>query len=245
MRLLSFATGNLYRYIADFNLVEFIDKLGTDGIEYTYGKSYGERIITKSDENILLKKKDISMHVPFGFMKNPINLEKDTQDFKKILLDYKRIGAKRLVLHPNQILSKELLLIGKKQGVEYITENLSKRTVEDKYKNNRRFSFETILNEHKDFGLCLDVSHSYSWSKNETKFIVDKWNDRIKQVHFSITHYNKGHLGVNSASKSFLDSVKCLHELDVPIVIEEDMLSINPIEIKKEINRVKKIVGLN
>jgi len=244
MRLLSFATGNLYRYINDFDLVEFIDKLGVSGIEYTYGKSYGERIIKKSDENILLTKKDVSMHVPFGFMKKAEYLERDTEDFKKMILDYQRIGAKRLVIHPNQILPNELLLLGKKRGVEYITENLSKRSVEDKHQNLRRFSFEKILNEHKEFGLCLDVSHSYSWSKNETKLIVDKWQDRIKQVHFSVTRYNKGHLGVSSASKSFLESMRCLRDLNVPIVIEEDMHSINPVEIKKEINRVKKIAGL-
>jgi sugar phosphate isomerase/epimerase len=245
MHLLSFATGNLYRYINEVNLVEFIDKLGVDGIEYTYGKNYGERIITKSDENILLTKKDISMHVPFGFMRKLENIERDTTNFKKMLLDYKRIGAKRLVMHPNQIPSNELLLFGKKQGVGYITENLRKRHGNDKHKNHERLDFETVLNEHKDFGLCLDVSHSYSWSKNETKDIIGKWSDRIKQVHFSVTHYNKGHLGIKSASKSFLESTKCLRDLDVPIVIEEDMNTINPVEIKKEINRVKKIVGLN
>jgi hypothetical protein len=56
MKILSFATGNLYRFMEKINVVEFIDSLGVNGIEYTYGKTYGERPITKSDSKILLKK---------------------------------------------------------------------------------------------------------------------------------------------------------------------------------------------
>ncbi|MFA6420115.1 MAG: hypothetical protein WCW13_04905, partial [archaeon] len=157
MKLLSCATGNFYKFLDQINVVEFINTLGVDGIEYTYGKYYEERPILKIDETILLTKKDVSMHAPFKFLRKPENYEKDVTDFKKMLADYQRVGAKRLVIHPNQIPPNELLLLGKKQGTQYITENLRKRHGNDKHKKHERFDFETILNEHKNFGLCLDV----------------------------------------------------------------------------------------
>jgi len=244
MKLLSCATGNFYKFLDKISVVEFINSLGVDGIEYTYGRHYEERPITKLDETILLTKKDVSMHVPFGFLKKQANLERDTSNFKKMLFDYQRIGAKRLVMHPTQIPPQELLLLGKRKGTQYITENLRKRHGNDKHEGHERFGFETVLNEHKDFGLCLDTAHAYSWAKNETNDIIDKWSDRIMQIHFSVTHYQTNHLGTTNASKRFLESMKCLKQLDVPIVIEEDMNTINQKIVLKEINAIKKIVGL-
>lgn len=243
MRLLSFATGNLYRFNRQLDVVKLIGGLGTDGIEFTYGRFFEEHPITKSTERILFSKKEVSMHVHFRFLKKPEEIQKDAADFKKIVHDYKRIGAKRLVTHPTQALTKEMLRMGKKNRIQFLTENLMKRHGNDKRKSYERLGFEDALNKHKHFGLCLDVSHAYSWSKKETQNIFEKWRDRIMEVHFSVTHYQSNHLGTLSASQNFLDSVKCLKDLDVPIVIEEDMKTKNPKFILSEINRVKKITG--
>lgn len=241
MKLLSFATGNLYRFLNEVNLVEFVNNLNVDGIEYTYGKHYDERPLSRLDESILLSKKDVSMHVPFKIFRKPETFDKDIIDFKNIILDYKKVNAKRLVIHPNQISNDELLSFGRKQGVQYITENLRKRHGNDKHKQHQQRDFETILNQHKDFGLCLDISHAYSWSQNETKYITETWKDKIMQIHFSITHYTKGHLGTTSASKNFIKSIKCINELNVPIIIEEDMNTINKKTILNEIKSIRKI----
>jgi hypothetical protein len=241
MKLISFATGNLYKFLNEIDTMSLIDSLGIEGIEYTYGKYYAERPITKTDKKILLKRKDISLHTPFKLLKFPENIQKDTLDFEKIIQDYKRVKAKRLVLHPDQILNKQILKLGKENNIQFITENLRKRHGNDKKKTQERFGFEKVLNEHKSFGLCLDVAHSYSWSPKETKDIVEKWEDKIMQVHFSVTHYKKEHLPLTKASKNFLNSIKCLRDLDVPIVIEEEMETMNKKWILKEIEQIKKL----
>ncbi|MCX6803216.1 MAG: hypothetical protein NTY48_01445 [Candidatus Diapherotrites archaeon] len=244
MKLLSFATGNFYRFVNQIRVVEYIDSLGIDGIEYTYGKWYDERPLTKIDKNILSKKLDTSLHIHFKFLRFPDRIEQDTLDFYKILNDYREVNAKRLVIHPHQIPSEKLIKIGQNNNVQFITENMPKRHKNSKRKNPERCGFEKVLNEHNHFGLCLDVSHSYSWPNKETKRIVDTWKDKIMQVHFSITNYQVNHLSTQHASKKFLATIKCLKELDVPIVIEENMQTINKKLVTKEINQIKKVIGI-
>jgi len=63
--------------------------------------------------------------------------------------------------------------------------------------------------------------------------------------HFSVTQYQVNHLGMQYASKNFLNSMKCLKELDVPIVIEEDMQTINKKLVTKEISKIRKLTGID
>lgn len=243
MKLLSFATGNLYRFMHELNVVEFIDSLGIKGIEYTYGKTYGERPITNKDTKILLKK-NVSLHSPFKLWKFSDRVEKDSMELELMIKDYYAIRAKRFILHPEQYPGEEKINYLIKKGINVLFENERKRHGNEKKKNHSRTAFEDILQTNKKINLCLDVSHSYSWSPKETSRIIDTWQDKIQQVHFSATHYSVSHLPVRGASKAFLASVKKVKDLNVPIVIEEDMKTRDKDWILKEINEVKKITKI-
>jgi sugar phosphate isomerase/epimerase len=243
MKCISFATGNLYRFHGKINVLELIDSLGVEGIEYTYGKTFVERPINERDVNILLKQKDVSLHSPFKFFKKPETFSADETDLQKIIFDYARINAKRFVVHPENRVPRDLIQQAEREGVQFVTENMRKRHGNEKKPNHERKEFEYDLNNHRKWGLCLDVSHAYSWGPKEISKIIDSWKDRIMQVHFSVTHYTVTHFGIEKASNKFLDSIKPIKTLDVPIVIEEDMRTLDTMWIKAEIERVKKVIG--
>jgi hypothetical protein len=236
MKIISFATGNLWRFHRELNLVNFISNLGVDGIEYTYGKSIDERPILDKDLSFFRDFDDVSMHSPFGLVKKSNSKLNLINNFNKISGDYAKICAKRIVIHPDENIPNEIL---KKLKINFITENLAPK------KNFKipRLGFEKVLNKNENFGLCLDVSHSYFWGVEETERIIKKWKSRIKQVHFSNNFYGKSHLSFEKVSKSFLKSIEPLNELNVPFVIEEDMKTKSIPKIKSEIKRIKKILS--
>jgi endonuclease IV len=160
-----------------------------------------------------------------------------------MIKDYHLIGAKRFILHPEQYPGEEKINYLLKKRVNVLFENERKRHGNEKKKNHSRTAFEDILQTNKKISLCLDVSHAYSWSPKETTRIIDTWKDKIQQVHFSATHYSVSHLPLVGASKAFINSVKKVKDLNVPIIIEEDMRTSNKQWILKEINEVKKITG--
>ncbi len=244
MKKLFIATGNFYRFVDKISPVEFINSFQVEGIEYTYGKSYGERPITKKDISIM-RKKEVSLHLPFKYMIFKENKEKDVKDFYKILEDYELVKAKRIVFHPHQKIEKKLLKKAQNKGVNFVTENMRKKHWKSKRTMHKRKSFEDILNSDKKIDLCLDVAHAYTWSPKETSNIIETWEDRIKQVHLSSTKNLKDHLTLQKITKSFSKSIKPIKNLEVPVILEEDMPKIDKKFVEKEIKLAKKIIGLN
>jgi endonuclease IV len=219
-----------------FDVIDVISKLDIDGIEYTYGKYYNERIPLKKDFDVLKNYSYVSIHSPFKLSLDLMDKKEFFSTFKKIEKDYKKMNAKNIVVHPtqNDFFPKKL-----NSKMNFVTENLNPK----KGKNRPKLGFEKILNKNKNWGLCLDVSHAYGWGIEETERIVKKWKKRIKEVHFSNNRYHIDHLSFEKVSRDFLKSIEPLKELDVPIIIEEDMRYSKISEIKKEVERVRKIIS--
>lgn len=235
MRKLCFATGNLWRIMGKVDVVDLISELDVDGIEYTYGRFYNERIPTEKDFDILRNYNFNSVHAPFRMSLDLMNQDEFEKIISLVAIDYKKMGAKNIVVHPTIVLPNKL------PNLDFITENLNPMK---KPKLRPRLGFEKILNKNKDWNLCLDASHAYDWGVCETERIVKKWKHQIKQVHFSNNRYHKDHLSFEKVSRDFLKSIEPLKELNVPIVIEEDMHYTKVSDIKKEIKRVRDILSL-
>ena len=234
MNKLCFATGSLRRLMGKKDVMGIISKLDVDGVEYTYGKFYGERPLSESDFDILKNYKYNSVHSPFKLSFDLVSEIEFNKTMNLIVKDYKKMKATQMVVHPQNILPNKL------PNLNFVTENMTPK----KNISGRRLSFEKVLNQNKDFGLCLDASHAYFWGIEETERIVKKWKKRIKQVHFSNNRYNKDHLTFEKVGRNFLKSIEPILDLNVPIVIEEDMHYIKVSDIKKEIKRVKEILSL-
>jgi endonuclease IV len=235
MDKLCFATGNLWRIANKIDVMEIISQLDVSGVEYTYGKVYGERIPNEKDFDMLKNYNYNSVHAPFRLSLDLVSEEEFNETMDLIVSDYKKMGAKNIVSHPTQKLPDKL------SKLDFITENLNPKGVPNL---RPRLGFEKILEKRSDWGLCLDASHAYDWDPLETERIVKKWKKRIKQVHFSNNRYHKDHLTFKKVSRGFLKSIEPLSDLNVPIIIEEDMPYTKVSEIKKEIKRVREILAL-
>jgi hypothetical protein len=234
MNKICFATGSLWRLIGKKDIIEMISELDIDGVEYTFGKYYNERIPNEKDFDILKNYKYNSVHAPFRLSLDWVSKDEFNKIIGLVANDYKKMNAKNIVSHPTQVLPKKL------PKIDFVTENLNPKQGKDR----PRDGFEKVLNKNSDWGLCLDASHAYDWGIEETERIVKKWKKRIKQVHFSNNRYHKDHLTFEKVSKDFLKSIDPLKDLNVPIVIEEDMYYTKVNDIKKEIKRVREILSL-
>ena len=236
MRALCFATGNLRQLIGKTDIFKIISSLDVDGIELTLGKDFNERKLQESDESVFKNYKHNSIHSPFRFSLKYCSIEEMFQGLE-ILKDYsKRINSTHIIAHPVQIFPEDF---DKNSSLNFLTENLNPK----KGKDRPRLGYEVALKNNPGLGLCLDVSHAYDWSINETDYVVSNWKHRIKQVHFSNNRYHKDHLVFEKVSRSFLKSIEPLRELNVPIVIEEDMPYSKVNDIKDELKRVKNVLG--
>jgi len=234
MKMLCFATGCLWRLVGKIDIMDFISKLDIDGVEYTYGRAYTERVPSENDFDILKKYKYVSIHTPFKLSLDKMLIDEFNSTLNSIFQDYKKMGAQHTVFHPGLVLPTAL------PKMNYITENLNPKKEADRPK----LAFEKVLNQKNDWGLCLDASHAFDWGIEETERIVKKWKHRIKEVHFSNNRYHKDHLSFQKVSNGFLKSIEPLIELNVPFVIEEDTHFTNVNGWNKEIKRVRDILSL-
>jgi endonuclease IV len=231
MAKICFATGSIWRLINKYDIFEIISELDVDGVEYTYGKHFNDRKLKEKDFDLLNNYSFVSMHSPFKLSLDLTSKKEFDKTINLIKKDYKKMNAKHIVFHPTTKLPKKI------PKMNYVIENLNQK----KGDNRPRLGFEKVL-KNKEWGLCLDVSHSFDWGETETERIVKKWKKRIKSVHFSNNRYHKDHLTFEKVSKLFLKSIEPIKELNVPIVIEEDMPYTKISEIKKEIKRVREII---
>jgi hypothetical protein len=233
MPLISFATGRLWNVSNNKDFLSKIKKFDVDGIEITLGKRFGHRVIPKKYFKWLKSKKCVTIHAPFKMVRIAESDEKLFAQFKAIEKSYKSVNAKSLITHPYEVPSKK---IRKKLKMNFLVENMEKR----RWK--KRLEFEKILEKNPEIGMCLDVSHTYTCSPKETGRIIKKWKYRIKQVHFSNCYRSMCHAGFRKVTPGFLKSIEPLRELNVPIVLEIDMVRNDFRKIKKEIEAAKKVL---
>lgn len=236
-RIFSFALGNIWRWEKNrADLVKYVRKLDVAGVELTIASpdDLFEFKLSDSDKKWLKNLEYVTIHAPFfGFGSN-----KDRNLVKKgldcVFKLYKEVGAKNIVIHPDELPPKNLL---KNYDFNILTENLEEK------KHNYIADLKKIFAEYPKIGLCLDVSHAYTFNKNETKKLVKEFKSKITQIHFSGTYRKKCHQSLKNVSRDFLQSIKLLKGLDAPIVIEEDIKIKSIKYLKDELAYIKKLIG--
>lgn len=240
-RIFSFATGNLWQWTDSPNrnvLLDFIKPLDVAGVELTFSNK--EELFafqpTKANVAWLKSLEHVTIHAPFWMCKPEfIEVEVEKQ-FEVISRLYRQLNAKNVVVHPEKELFDTDLL--NQCDFRISTENLPQR----KFKiTNDDLAF--YLEKFPNMGLCLDVAHAYLEGKDETSVLVDRFKDRISQIHFSGTFRRQDHQSLQIVSKNFLRSIKPIKNLPVPIVIEENMEVTDLETVAKEIEFIKALLN--
>lgn len=235
-RIFSFSSGTIWMWIRSCNrgqLIKYARKLDVNGFELTLSNEHELRCFKVSQENRKwLRSLDyVSIHAPFGLLTESMDDDNVRSQLDIISSLYEDINAKNVIIHPNQLPPSETL---KKYNFKVSTENMPRRY------GIGIVQMERVFSEHKRIGLCLDVSHAYQFSKNETRNLVNAFKKRITQIHLSGTYRNMDHLSLRQVSKNFLASLEPIKELDVPIVIEESIPLRSIKFLKEEIAFIKK-----
>lgn len=235
-RIISFALGNIWRWEKTKNRNDFLKyakKLDIDGVELTFASK--EELfafnLSSSNEKFLKGLDYVTIHAPFD-MDEVSNEEETMKQLDTIAEIYKRVNAKNVIIHPNCLPDRKIL---DKFKFKISTENLRKKaniTISD---------FKKIFREYPKIGLCVDISHAYSWSKQETEKLILAFGDKITQFHFSGAYRGKDHQSLKIVSNDFLSSIELLFKSRIPIVIEEDMRIKNERFLKEEVEFIKKM----
>lgn len=233
-RIFSFALGNIWRWQKDrADLIKYARKLDISGVEITLAtaKELLDFKLSNSDRNWLKKLDYVTIHAPFfdfGSIEDESSIKNYLDRISKL---YKQINGKNVIIHPDQLPPKNLL---KKYDFNISTENLEIR------KHNYISDLKKIFVEYPKMGLCLDVSHAYTFNKYETAKLIKEFKNRITQIHFSGTYRKKRHRSLKIVTKNFLESIEPVKKLNVPIVIEEDVEVKSIKYLKEEVAYIKK-----
>ncbi|MCX6789815.1 MAG: TIM barrel protein [Candidatus Gribaldobacteria bacterium] len=236
-RIISFALGNIWRWEKSKNrddLIKYAKNLGVDGIELTF--SCREELLafklSPVNEKFLKNLDYVTIHAPFGLIEKADSEQEVVKQLEVIAKIYQQVGAKNVVIHPDNLPEKKILDMF---NFKVSTENLRKK------KNITIADFGKIFEKYPKIGLCLDVSHAYSWSKQETANLIKAFGDRITQFHFSGSYRNKDHQSMRKVSPNFLSSIKLLFKTKAPIVIEEDIKIKSERYLQDEVEFIKKM----
>ncbi|MFT4304374.1 MAG: hypothetical protein ACMXYG_07445 [Candidatus Woesearchaeota archaeon] len=234
------ATGAFHTWTKNINPNSHIDiarKFDVDGAEITLGFKENLFNLKLSARNLtwLKKKKYVSIHAPFNLPWNSTNMDDLKRQLKLIELLYKRVNAKTVVIHPQDLLPPKLL---NRYKFHVSTENMEPKC---------KVSYSDIKTIFKYFpkaGLCLDAAHTYLYSKDETKKIIKLFKNKISQIHLSGTYKKKEHKSLLNCTDNFYYSIKPLKKLTCPIIIEEDIKFTRSIKkVEKEIKFVREFLS--
>jgi len=236
-RIISFALGSIWRWEKSKNrndFIKYVKSLDIDGVELTFA-SKEELFAFKlsSDNEKFLKGLDyVTIHASFDFMEEANNKEEIIRQLNIISDIYQKVNAKNVIMHPNDLPDSAILSRFK---FKVSTENLRKK------RNVTISDFKKIFEKYPKIGFCVDVSHAYSWSKQETEKLVKAFSNKITQFHFSGAYRGKDHQPLKIVSKDFLSSIELLFKSKAPIVIEEDIKIKSEKFLKEEVELVKKM----
>jgi sugar phosphate isomerase/epimerase len=237
-RIISFATGNIWRWSASDNpasLLRHLRGLDISGVELTFGSKAGLYAFRPSarDRRWLRGLDRVTVHAPFhlmGLMGEAETEEELMRQLGRIAEICEDLEAREVIIHPDNLPPPETLAA---LGLPVSTENLPRkgyRTAED---------LEGVFERYPEVGLCLDVSHAYLSSRHETERLVRAFRQRITQVHLSGTYRRQDHRPLREVRKAFLQSIEPVRALPVPIVIEEDMKGRDIMFLKEEIAYIR------
>lgn len=233
-RTFVFALGDIHTWNkADnrANLLKYIKKFPVSGVELNFGGSEKEMLafrLKKHDRDWLRSLEYVSIHAP--------SLKKDSKKILDFIARlYKEVNAKNVVIHPDHMPPKKLL---DKYKMRFSVENLMP-SVHFPFSRVKR-----ILENDPRLWLCLDVCHAYLWSKDETARIVKQYKNRIAEVHFSGAYRRMDHTSLRIVTKRFIESIQPVKRLNVPFVLEENMLKKSIQYVKDEIEEAKKVLDI-
>jgi len=232
-----FALGNIWRWNKSNNrnnLIKYAKKLNISGVELTFSSKLElfSFKLSKENKDWLKTLNYVSIHAPFSLISKSKNEKEIIKQLDLIEEIYNKINAKNVIIHPTELPPLKIL---NNYNFKYSTENMSKK------KKVTITKMEELLNEYPEMGLCLDVAHAYRWSKNETGELIKNFKGKITQIHFSGTYKGKDHLSLKSVTKNFINSIKPIKELNVPIVIEEEIKIKSEKYLKEELKYIKSI----
>jgi len=238
-RTISFALGNIWRWSRARNrnsLLAHIRKLEVDGVELTFSSKeelYNFKL-SNENEKWLRNLSYVTIHAPFSMVRRAENEEEVIRQLVFIDRLYKKIKAKNVVIHPEDLPSPKIL---NKFNFNVSTENLPKK------KKVSIAKLRKILKKYPRIGLCLDISHAYLWSKHETRKLVSAFGKRITQIHFSGTYKKKDHQSLRAVSRDFMLSIRPVFRLNAPIVIEEDIRTKSARFLREEVDFIRSMFG--
>jgi len=234
-RVFSFALGSIWRWDTSTNrnaLIDYVRKLDISGVELTLAtkEELYSFSLSKDNKHWLRSLDYVTIHAPFRLIKE----SKDQREVIKQLNDISRlyhdIDAKTVIIHPHDLLNSD---IPRDFECDISTENLPRKS------GVPISGLRKILHKYPTIGLCLDVSHAYSWSRAETGTLTEAFKDRISQIHFSGTCRKRDHQSLRDVTQDFLLSIQPVRCLDIPIVIEEDIEPRSLRYLEEEIEYIK------
>ncbi len=231
LRKICFATGNLWSWNPDRKrLLDYCMKLPIDGVELTWGyfdKGYID--MTQKQISYLRSLDRVSVHAPFylGEVKDKKELNRILTDLEEI---YHKIKAEVIIWHPYDLPPPNIL---KRYRMEHLFENMTPF---------RKLTVRKLQNVYRKYplkGMCLDVAHAYLWSPTRCTELVKAFKPLIKQIHVSAAFRGLDHQSMQTASKSFMRSIRPIFDLDCPIVIEEDIRNKSIPYVRAEIKHIR------
>ncbi len=235
--MICLALGSIWRWTDDWDrLMDYIRGLDIDGVEITLATKeelYSFRI---SEENIswLRGLGYVSIHAPFRLVRDADGGSEVVRQLDCIDELCHRTGARNVIIHPDNLPEPSLL---RRYTFSVSTENLPPRTGIDLIRLRR------ILKRYAGLGLCVDVSHAYLWSKDETQRLVSSFKERVSQVHVSGTYRKRDHQSLKMVTEEFLLSVEPVAGLGVPLVLEGDIRVRSIKVLRSEIKTLREVVG--
>jgi len=214
------------------DLKGFFGKYDLDGLELTLGfkkRIYGFKI-NKTQEKWLKSLKYVSIHAPFKMVSRSENKEEIKKQMNYLQKIYKQVNAKALIFHPHEC-PYELL---KKYKMNYVLENMPYR----QYRDNKKINFDLLKQR---YGYCLDTAHASDFGKKEIERLYKKMKKRLVQIHLSGVIKKEHHQSLADAPKSYLDTLKCLKESSVPLVLEINFKNLSVMAVNREITAARKL----
>lgn len=233
------STGAVYKFSEDMNEeIQMLEKFSPDGVELCFADSQHllDFKITEGNLSYLRELKAVSIHAPWIGIRYGKNQR--SEDVLKAIGDlYCFVNARNVVFHADFI---DDFGIFENYKPDCSIEN-------NDWKHpfaNTVLETEFLLAENKNIKFTFDFAHVLTMNSSDAPVYVEKFNDRIIQIHFS---YHGRELSDHwflhkHDSKEMQELLECLKPLNVPVILECVAADKNELPlIKKEMEYVREI----
>ena len=229
--LISLSTGSIYKWTKNFDDLLDICRGGIkiNGIEIMLANGQILEKFSINSKNVkwLRALSHVTLHAPVSILKEAYGDMALVGKQLKILEDiYNIVKAKAVIFHVTSIPEYGIL---REFNFKFIIENTTLKGNVDIH------SFYQRLEEYRA-DMCLDVSHSFTWSSKEAEKYNIKFKDKIFQIHLSASSGGHEHLPLSASGDTFKESIKFLKNINKPIIIESDYNNNNLEFLCKDIN---------